>query len=137
LQDTHREPDKQSDNPSQHNISGELDRSYAEEQELEELRHYKWYKSDLVYVVGLIVVYIRQDESDTVLNLVRTLTERNADFRAMELRYNHVKLQNDALVQQERSLRESVHRLEFEGAIAEENLILLEVRISNAHIRSA
>ena len=72
----------------------------------------------------------RQDESETVLNLVRSLTERNADCRALTMRFNHVKLQKESLAQQERALRESVARLEFENAIAEENIILLEVGLS-------
>lgn len=49
------------------------------------------------------------------------------DYRSLELRYNHLDLQNTALLQQVMTMRAEISRLEFEAAVAEENIELLQV----------
>jgi hypothetical protein len=92
--------------------------SYAEEQELEKLKQ-------------LTTLNRSEDDNEVIHRLVLNLHQRNTDFRALELQYNHVKLQNESLLHQERKLRETVNTLEFEIAIFEENISLLEEKLKN------
>jgi hypothetical protein len=108
-------PPKQQES-AEHNESNE---SYADEQELEKLKHLtnREHRSE--------------DDNEVIHRLVQSLHQRNTDFRALELQYNHIKLQNESLLYQERKLRETVNTLEFEMAISEENVSLLEEQLKN------
>ena len=93
--------------------------SYAEEHELEKLKQISNRE------------HRSEDDNETIHRLVESLHQRNTAFRALELQYNHVKLQNESLIHQERKLRETVNTLEFEIAISEENVALLEEKVKN------
>lgn len=60
-------------------------------------------------------------------SLIRSLAERNAEYRSLELRHNHLELQYSALQHQVITLKDRLVRVEFDCAVAEENVLLLEV----------
>ena len=101
--------------------SDELNKSYAEEQELEKLK----------LLTNRDQHHNGEGDNEVIHRLVENLHQRNTAFRALELQYNHVKLQNESLLHQERKLRETVNTLEFEIAISEENVSLLEEKLKN------
>lgn len=78
--------------------------------------------------VNLFLIQFRgDDQSETIIRLTRQITQKTVDYRSLELRYNHLDLQNTALLQQVLTMRADISRLEFEGAVAEENIQLLQV----------
>jgi hypothetical protein len=86
-------------------------------------------------MVSLVVFYFlifqfRGDDGQTITRLTNQLTQKNVDYRSLELRYNHIDLQNAALLKQVLSMRAEISRLEFEGAVAEDNLQFLQVETS-------
>jgi hypothetical protein len=64
--------------------------------------------------------------------LTSQLTQKSVDYRSLELRYNHIDLQNAALLKQVLAMRAEISRLEFEGAVAEDNIQLLQVKDETA-----
>lgn len=92
--------------------------SYADMQELEKLKH-------------MTNLTRSEDDSEVIHRLVQSLHQRNTDYRALELQFNHVKLQNESLLHQERKLRETVNSMEFDLAVSEENIALLEQQLKN------
>lgn len=99
--------------------SDEENESYSETQELEKLKLLSKREN-------------RSDNDNEVIHrLVHSLHQKNTDCRAIELQYNHLKLQNDSLLHQERKWRETVNSLEFEIAVSEENVSLLEEKLKN------
>ena len=93
--------------------------SYADIQELEKLKQLTNLNRN------------EDDSSDVIHRLVQSLHQRNTEYRALELQFNHVKLQNESLLHQERKLREAVNSMEFDLAVSEENVTLLEEQLKN------
>ena len=75
--------------------------------------------------------FIRGDESETIVRLTSQLTQKSVEFRGLELRFNHISLQNAALMKEILTMRTEINRLKYEVELAEDDKRLLQVFFFN------